>query len=340
MRHALLLICGALASCATYGSVAETYSGKGRHELAALYRGAQHLEDPDDAKAKEALSASVEAASRRLDQDIDSLAAARKYTEALGAGLRKEDVLRYGRVLGATQYDPAALEASTIKLQQQAAAAALARVDALETSSATPEQLLAALRVAQAFSPDDGELTNRYERIKQKLTVNVVVRGNCSMGRDAATCQQFIDRLVATVLHADSELVQVVPAGSPNANADLVVSFNADFSDTAWQRVQGGRSEVQVERKDRFNETERVNGRPVVDKVSANFTVYERTARAGLRAQVRVLDATPAHKQLFATSPTKEMKDTASIWIGRATSVQCTIWRPLARTRRPLQIRS
>lgn len=298
------------SACATYGSVADIYRGKGMHELAALYYGAQHLENPEDAAATAALSASVEAASRRLDQDIDMQLSAQQFAQALGADLRKEDILRYGRVLGAAQYDAAALEAGTAKLRQQAAAAAVARVDALATSDAAPEQQLAALRVAQAYSPDDGELAGRYERVRQRLTVNLVVRSGCGPGLAAATCRLFVDRLLAAMLHGNSELVQVVPAGSPAANADLFVSLDADFGDTAWQRVQTGRAEGQVERKNRFNELERVNGRTVLDKVVANYAVYERTARAAVRTQLRVQDATPAHKLLFAASPAKELKDT------------------------------
>ena len=311
MKRAALVFM-ATSACASYGSVADTYSGKGMHEIAALYHGAQHLQDPDDAKAKAALSASVEAAGRRLDQDTDSLTAAKKYAAALGAGLRKEDVLRYGKLLGATTYDAAALEADTIKLEQAAAAAAVANVDALETHNANPEPMLAALRVAQAYSPDDGELASRYDRIRQKLSINLVVRGNCPPGRrDAAPCQAFVDRLTMAVLRADSELVQLVPPGAPNANGELLVDLNAEFSDTNWQRGQSGRAEAQVERKDRFNDTERAaNGRPVLDKVTATYAVYERTARANLHTLVHAQDATPAHKTLFRSSPSRDMKDT------------------------------
>lgn len=292
----------ASVGCTSYAATAKVYAGAGRHELAALYWAGAYSEAPNDAACRDALTQSLEAATKGLEHDSETLRDNKQYSAALGAALRREDVLRSGRALGIAQFDVQATTTATQALQKQAAAAAVGAVDALETADSTPQALLAALRVAQSFKPDDPELARRYERIKSRLAINMTYKVDCQ-GTYGLACRAFASHFLSAVLGSDSELVRLVPADSQANNAVLEIKVGTALVDTPWERIKGGKLETRIQTQNRFRE------RDAYQTVSATYTMYRRSSRATLQVAVQVRDAGPTQKMLFQVSPTHQVTD-------------------------------
>ena len=289
----------AALGCGGYASQARVYAANGKYELAALYWTAAHLEDPADEPTKEALEACNETASRALDHDIEVLREQKTYVPALGAALRKEELLRAAFALGVTRHDPDACGPTTRDVHALAGRDALARVDALETSGASPQELLSALRVAQAYDPDNDELARRYDRTRQKLTRNISYDVDCGASLEAA-CHMAAARLVASVLGAHSELVRLVPKGSPSVNATLHVTVGTTLADSGWKAGPAGKAEADVPRLNRFQEPETGrDGKALTTHVTATYKVFERKTTASLQVSATVTSAAADHAVLF-----------------------------------------
>jgi len=301
VKRALLLL--GLCSCASYASVAQTYADKGNYELAALYWRAAHLESPQDPALKSNWDACVQSGQKSLDHDLDAFTQQQDYVRALGVAWRRVSLTQHAE----TQVNRSIWLAQQQGLEKQALAAAVRRVDSVETSGGSPTDLLDALRVARAWNPDDGELARRYQRAQDRLALNVVITPHCN----DAQCAAFVSSLANEILKANSELVRLVPAGSEIQNATLEVDVNTLFNDGPWVNTAGGKSNGQVERRNRFNEIEYdANQHPLMMPISADYRTFERTNRATMAANVVVHDVTPAQKVLFQTRPSQTETDT------------------------------
>lgn len=327
-----VLVAAGSVGCASYAGVARQYTDAGRHELAALYYAQAYLGDVADPAGKEALRAAIELSVQNLDADYDARVQAGEFHSALGLAIRREELLGFGARLGFEEFDPASAARMVAEVSSSAAREALKKVDDAEAKGVEPKVQLRLLREALALAPDDPELSSRYTNLVRRLRRHIAVRcaRDVTSARDvAADCDAFAARVISSITAVQREIIRIVPATSDKKDAEMIVKLSISMSDSQWKKTKQGKATGKVERKNKYKDTEKDSkGKPLYDKVKAQFAIYERTTSASTSASIRIDDLRPDRPDLFAKQDQGRKSDRATYyeWTGdhRALGVAIT----------------
>jgi hypothetical protein len=300
----ILLVSG----CATHLSTARDYAASGKHELAAGYLGG-HYRANRSPEIKAELVQSIENAVGLLEARYQDLIGQGLAMAALGAATRLEGLLDYARSLDLGEfaaYDSGRLVKKAMSLALRRAVQA---VDRAEADARPAREQTALLRSALALDPHNPELAERYERVRSSLKLNLALTADCRGGHREA-CREFLNRLTTRLSEERREFTQLVDPDSKIKNAELSAVVTVTTGDSDWRRTGSGRTEGEIEVKNKYRETELdSDGNKVYQKVQARYQVFERIAQAGVSVSVQVRDLRPPGRLLFEDSRRLEVTD-------------------------------
>ena len=298
-RLPLILALLVLASgCASHIKTARTYSALGKHELAVYYYGG-HYRAESGAEAKAELVRGIENAKNAIEAEYQDRAQQGLAAAALGAATRLEGLLDYARVQKLDEFSAVDAGRLVREALPKAAKQAVSAVDKAEADGRPPKQQTALLRKALALDPHSSELSERYERVRSGLKLNLAFSGHCRHG-NPEHCRQLLDRLKARINEERREFTVMVEQSAGNKNAELSVYVDIRQGDSQWQRVKQGKVEAQIKIYNKYKEViVDEEGDPVTKPVRANYQLFERTTQAKVTVAVQVKDLRPPGKLLF-----------------------------------------
>lgn len=312
MRCGLLIvvlsIMMAAGGCASHLKTARQYSTLGKHEMAVYYLGG-HYRTNRGPEAKAELVRGTENALRTIEADYQDRAQQGLASAALGVATRLEGLLDYARVQGLDEFSAHDGGRLVREALPKAARQAVQAVDRAEADGRPAKEQTALLRTALALDPHNPELSERYDRSRSGLKLNLAMKVDCRIRRPKA-CRQFIDRLTARLSEERREFTQLVEQSAGNKDAELTATVDVQHSDSRWQRVGSGKVEARIEVKNKYKETEKdAEGKPVTKPVRARYEMFERTTQAKVTAVLRIRDLRPPGRLLFDESKQRTETD-------------------------------
>jgi hypothetical protein len=218
---------------------------------------------------------------------------------ALGVATRLEGLLDYARVQGLEEFSASDGGRLVREAMPKAARQAVQAVDRSEADRRPPKEQTALLRKALALDPHSSELSERYERVRSGLKLNLALKVDCRV-RSPEHCRQFLDRLKARLNEERREFTELVEQSAGNKNAELLAVVVVEQGDSDWQRVKKGEAEGRVQVLNKYKEAEiDEKGNPVTKPVRASYQLFERTTQARVTVAVRISDLRPPGKVLF-----------------------------------------
>lgn len=293
------LAVAATSGCASMQKVGDSYAAKGKDEIAVYYHAGAYQLDVENKEARGRLELSVKTAARKLKMKFDSATEGKRYREALGLATRREALFLYAQRLGLAGFAPESAGMDAQRVARSTAKAALAKLDAAADGKTSETERLRLAREALALDPDDPDLANRYEGMRQRMERKVAVRiqGPAAAREEA---ERLVGQLLGVLTSARRELFVVVPLELDQHDVLLDVVVGATTADTGWRQTRAGKAVGLVPVLNRFNEKVLNNkGKPVQKKVYARWQTMRRqtSARVSVRANITDLRS---KKNLYA----------------------------------------
>ena len=288
----------AAGGCASHLKTARQYAAHGKHEMAVYYLGG-HYRTHHGPEAKAELVRGTENAIRSIEATYQDRAQQSLTAAALGAATRLEGLLDYARVQGLDEFSAHDDGRLVREALPKAAKKAVQAVDKAEADGRPAKEQTALLRKALALDPHNPELSERYDRTRSGLKLNLAMKVDCRISRPKA-CRQFINRLTARLSEERREFTELVEQTAGNKNSELTATVDVQQGDSQWQRVGKGKVEAQVEVRNKYKEVEKdAEGNPVTKPVRAAYQLFERTTQAKVTVVVRIRDLRPPGRLLF-----------------------------------------
>ena len=287
-----------MAGCASHLKTARTYSALGKHETAVYYYGG-HYRAKSGAEAKAELVRGIENAKNSIEAEYQDRAQQGLAAAALGAATRLEGLLDYARAQKLEEFSAVDGGRLVREAMPQAAKQAVQAVDQAEADGRPPKEQTALLRKALALDPHSTELSERYDRVRSGLKLNLALKVNCRISRPEY-CRQLIDRLKARLNEERREFTELVEQSAGNKNAELVAGIDVQHGDSGWQRTGKGKLEAQIKVYNKYREVMvDEEGDPITKPVRASYQLFERTTQAKVTIAVQIRDLRPPGKVLF-----------------------------------------
>jgi hypothetical protein len=308
--RAVVLALLACAACASASKTGGAYRDAGKHELSVPYFTAAYRADRKDDERKKDLVAGIEAALRVVQAEYDDEIGKGDARGALGAALRKEDLVSTARAAGLKELAAISAKPELERARGLASKAALAEVDRAATAGEANEAVMARLRTALALDANNPELASRYERLRLAELKNISSRVQCGNPSDASLCDMFAARLLGMLAAENREITALATAVSKSKNAEMVLTVTVRPSERPWSVVKRGKATDKVPVLNKFREPEvDAKGNKKMEAVSASYEVFQAASRAQVSVKVEIRDLGPKNAVMYQNAMDKTEND-------------------------------
>ncbi len=306
-----------ITACASSKSIGKKYTDNGRHELAVYYYAHNYAENKSNASAQKGLVNSINYSANNLLNEYEKAESDKDHLNALKIALRYEELMTWAYKTRVSSFDPNAGSDQVAQSWKKAMKQAIQLVDNAATKNQSTEIQVKALRQAMGLDPNNAELNARYLRMKKQLERTIRVSTKCNFELQAH-CDRALQALVQRITEVNREKIKITYENSQTEDAHLVLQMNVDEREGAWNRVDHGLAEKDIEKLNAFKEPQlKKDGNKATQKVRAKYEVFKWVNSSTVSMNISIRNLRDKKEQIFGQKKRNNKKSNATYYTWR-----------------------